>query len=76
MQIENLINWRQLSKVLSKNGNETAVRKNSYAKWYDKAIEDLLVSLQQWKSEHIDNNPPQIKLTVEEIKNKLNTIEW
>ena len=76
MSIEQLINWRQLSKVVSKSGSETAIRMNERPKKYCKEVDALLLSISQWYDEHIKGKTPETKLTVKEIKDKLNSIEW
>lgn len=76
MQIEKLINWRQVSKIVSKSKSETAIRMYDCPTKYYNQIDALLMALQGWYSEHIDNKTPQRKLTVEEIKQKLDSIEW
>lgn len=76
MQIEQLINWRQVSKIVSDSGSETAIRMHSCPKKYYEPIDALLEALQQWHRQYMDKKPVEAKLTVKEIKDKLNTIQW
>lgn len=76
MQVENLINWRKLSKLVSKNGSETSIRRNNYPDKYAKEVEALIKAIQGWESEYIKNISPEKKLTIKEINNKLNSIQW
>ena len=76
VQIDQLINWRQLSKVLSKTGSETAIRRKDCPDKYLEAIKALESSLERWVSEYIHNIPQDKRYSAEEIKNKLNEIQW
>jgi len=76
MQVEKLINWRQVSKVLSRSKSETAIRSAQCPKIYYEPVDALLLALQTWYKEHVDKKPPQRKYTAEEIKQNLNKIEW
>lgn len=76
MSIEKLINWRQVSKIVSKSKSETAIQMYSCPKKYHEPIDALLLALQIWHNQYIKGNHPQVKLTVEEIKQKLDSIKW
>jgi hypothetical protein len=76
VQIDTLINWRKVSKLISESRSETAIRRNECPKKYLKEIEGLEVALQSWVKEFIFKEKPVIKYSAEEIKNKLNTVEW
>lgn len=76
VQIDLLINWRQLSKILSKSGSETAIRRKDCPDKYLKEVEALEEAIQKWVSEFILHKPQLIKYSAEEIKNKLNEIQW
>lgn len=47
MQIEDLINWTVLSKILS--GSDNTIRKGKYSKKYDVRIDYLIQLLEIWK---------------------------
>ena len=76
VQIDTLINWRRLSKLLSKSGSETAIRRKEYPDKYAKQVEALEEVIQKWVREFIGEEKPIIKYTAEEIKNKLNSVQW
>lgn len=76
VQIDTLINWRRVSKIVSKSGSETAIRRKECPDKYLKQIEALEESLQKWVREFIYEETPVVKYTKEEIKEKLNTIQW
>lgn len=76
MQLEKLINWRQLSKAVSNSGSETSIRKNDCPIKYELQVVALLELLKSWEGEYIKGIKPSIKYSKEEIKDKLNTLQW
>ena len=46
---ENLINWSELSRFLSK-GDRNGIRKNKFPEVHRKNVESLIEVIQQWKS--------------------------
>lgn len=76
VQINALINWRRISKIVSESGSETAIRRKSCPEKYLKQIEALQTVVEGWVKEHINKETPTVKYSKEEIKNKLNTIQW
>lgn len=76
VQIDTLINWRRLSKLLSKSGSETAIRRKECPDKYSKQVEALEELIQKWVKEFIWEEKPIVKYTAEEIKNKLNSVQW
>ena len=76
VQIDMLINWRRVSKILSKSGSATAIRRLDCPDKYLKQVEALEDALQKWVREFIWEEVPAVKYTAEEIKDKLNTIQW
>lgn len=76
VQVGTLINWRKVSKLISKSGSETAIRRTDCPSKYSKQVEALEEALQKWVSEFIWEEIPATKYSSEEIKNKLNSIQW
>ena len=76
VQIDTLINWRKVSKLIAKNGSETAIRRNSCPEKYLKQISALEIAVQGWVNEFIHCEKPVVKYTEGEIKEKLDTIKW
>lgn len=76
VQIDTLINWRKVSKLISKSGSETAIRRKDCPDKYLKQVEALEETLQKWVREFIFEEIPPTKYTAEEVKNKLNTVQW
>lgn len=76
MSIEKLINWRQVSKIISDSRSETAIRMNDCPKKYSKPIEGLLIAVQNWHREYVIGASSEKKYTITEIKDKLNNVEW
>ena len=76
VQIDMLINWRRVSKILSKSGSETAIRRLDCPDKYQKEVEALEEALQKWVREYIYKEPQAVKYSAEEVKNKLNSIQW
>jgi hypothetical protein len=76
VQIDTLINWRKVSKVVSKSGSETAIRRLDCPDKYLKEIEALEQVIQNWVKEYIYKEIPPVKYSVEEIKDKLKEIQW
>lgn len=76
VQIDTLINWRKVSKLVSKSGSETAIRRKDCPEKYSKQIESLEDVIQKWVKEFIFEEKPITRYSAEEIKNKLNTIQW
>ena len=67
MQIENLINWKNVSKNLA--GNETSIRKNNFPKKYEVRINYLIQFLEIWDKD-ID------VWTEKEVQDWLKTIKF
>lgn len=76
VQVDTLINWRKVSKLISKSGSETAIRRTDCPDKYSKQVEALEEALQKWVREFIWEEVPTVRYTAEEIKNKLNIIQW
>lgn len=76
VQIDTLINWRRVSKIVSESGSETAIRRKSCPEKYLKQIEALQAVVEGWVKEYIHEETPPVKYSKEEIKNKLNTLQW
>lgn len=74
MSVEKLINWRQISKLVSKNKSETAIQMYNCPKKYYTQIDALLIALQNWHREHIEGKSPERKYTITEIKEQLDGI--
>lgn len=49
--MEDLINWKELSRTLS--GNETSISRNRIPKKYQGKVDSLIETLKDWKKEHI-----------------------
>lgn len=71
-----LINWRKLSKLLSQSKSPTAIQRLNYPDKYATEVEALIEAISVWYREYIEKIPPKKKLTEEEIKSKLNEIQW
>lgn len=76
VQIDTLINWRKVSKLISKSSSETAIRRKDCPDKYSKQVEALEEALQKWVKEFIWEEKQPVRYSAEEIKNKLNTIQW
>lgn len=74
--IEEFINWRRVSKAVSDNKSETAIRSKSCPVKYEDKILPLIEALQEWHSIYVLGKEKEKKLTVSQIKEKLNNIEW
>ena len=49
MDIDNLINWGELSRLLA--GSRMTIRKNKIPKKHEKKIQDLKDALEKWKEQ-------------------------
>ena len=76
VQIDTLINWRKVSKLISKSGSETAIRRENYPKIYANEVVALEEALKGWVKQYIYKEQPDTKYSAKEIKEKLNTIQW
>lgn len=76
VQIDTLINWRKVSKLVSKSASETAIRRTDCPDKYLRQIEALEIAIQGWVREFIYKETPIVKYSAEEIKNKLKEIQW
>lgn len=76
VQIDQLINWRKLSKLLSNTKSPTAIQRLNYPDKYSKEVEAIKEAVKLWYDEYIRNISPEKRLTKQEVKDKLNSIEW
>lgn len=76
VQVDQLINWRKLSKLLSSSKSPTAIQRLNYPNKYAKEVDAIKEAVKLWYDEHIKEIMPEKKFTKQEIKDNLNTLEW
>lgn len=58
--VENIINWKQVSRMLA--GNETSIRKNKRPKKYEAQIKTLESLINTWNDVHVLGKSTQISI--------------
>ena len=58
--VENIINWKQVSRMLA--GNETSIRKHKCPKKYQLQVETLETLINTWNDVHVLGKSTQVSI--------------
>lgn len=68
-QMENIINWKQISRILA--GNETSIRKYKCPKKYQKKVSILLQLVELWEKVYVIEQSSDMVIQDKEFMNLL-----